>query len=496
MMNTTTAVLSVLIACLVSIVLQEAQSAPAPAPELDTSSEMYLYSWPLVISYLTRRQMFYLPDNLMLPLPVFPNPNLTAIVKPNVDTLYDAGWLVFDKADELTLTVPDTNNGLYYLFPLMDAWTNIVSSPGWRTTGKNAKKILIKGPFSNTTDEDPDQYDLIIRSPTSIAYILGRTNVPDPDNLRPTQEQMFSYRLIPNGWTPPATTTTATTTTTITTDENKVGGKAKDWIDSMVDKLADKMVGHSNPVEHIFAMNAREYYGLFAKLFASNPPILPQDESIVARMTSQFGLTSGQPFDYASLSVEQRIELTKGMEKGIDLLKTYPAPKKNGWTMPDMRTGNFSDNYYLRSYIAYALYAANLPQDAVYFVSDMFEGAGNSYEFEFFPPQTNAFWSITLYSDEGYLVANEDKKYSVSSQQSELKVRSDGSVHVTVSMSAPTTFSGVSDPAADVSTTNWLPAPQQGEGFQLTFRVYWPGDDVLQKKWCPPVVEKIVPVLV
>ncbi len=77
------AVLSVLIAsCLLSVVLQEAQSAssasvpaPAPAPdmpepELDTSSEMYLYSWPLVISYLTRRQMFYLPDNLMLPLPV------------------------------------------------------------------------------------------------------------------------------------------------------------------------------------------------------------------------------------------------------------------------------------------------------------------------------------------------------------------------------------------------------------------------------------------
>ncbi len=130
--------------------------------EMSASSEMYLYAWPLIMSYLTRRQMFYLPDNLMLPLPVFPNPNLTAIVKPNVDTLYDAGWINHEKAEELTLTIPDTNHGLYYLFPLMDAWTNIVASPGWRTTGKNAQTILIKGPFSNTAD-DPELHDLIIR---------------------------------------------------------------------------------------------------------------------------------------------------------------------------------------------------------------------------------------------------------------------------------------------------------------------------------------------
>lgn len=91
---------------------------------------MYLYGWPLVMSSLTRKSMFYLPPNIMLPLPVFPNPNLTAIVKPNVDTLYDACWIDHTRVDELTLTIPDTTDGLYYLFPLMDAWTNIVASPG------------------------------------------------------------------------------------------------------------------------------------------------------------------------------------------------------------------------------------------------------------------------------------------------------------------------------------------------------------------------------
>ena len=93
----------------------------------------------------------------------------------------------------MTLTVPDTTNGVYYLFPLMDAWTNIVDSPGWRTTGKEAETVLIRGPFSNNTDPEPGEYTRVIRSPTSLMYLLGRTNVADQDNLVPTQDQMLSY---------------------------------------------------------------------------------------------------------------------------------------------------------------------------------------------------------------------------------------------------------------------------------------------------------------
>lgn len=86
---------------------------------LEISIELYLYSWPLIISKLTRKSMFYCPDNRMMPLPVFPNPNLTAIVRPNVDTLYDACWINHNKANKLLLTIPNTENGVYFLFPLM-----------------------------------------------------------------------------------------------------------------------------------------------------------------------------------------------------------------------------------------------------------------------------------------------------------------------------------------------------------------------------------------
>ncbi len=74
-------------------------------------------------------------------------------------------------------------------------------------------------------------------------------------------------------------------------------------------------------------------------------------------------------------------------------------------------------------------------------------------------PPTNQFWSLTMYSDQGYLVPNQNGTYSVSSQQP-LKFRADGSLHVTISMQQPDS----------VGDTNWLPAPQAGEDFQLTLR--------------------------
>lgn len=387
---------------------------------------------------------------------MFPNPNLTAIVKPNVDTLYSACWIDHQKEESLILTVPDTTEGLYYLFPLMDAWTNIVQSPGWRTTGKEELSVLIEYLYSDNVDPNPDAYDLVIKSPTSIAYLLGRTNVANQHDLRPTQDQMFSYRLKKNSAEVNANST-------------------------------DKELGKTNPVDKIFSMTAREYFNTFANLMLTNLPILPQDSNIVSKMQSEYGLTAGQRWEYSSLTASQQKQLMNGVTKGIDMMSSYPITRVNGWTMPSMATGNYSTDYYLRAYIGLVLYAANVPQDAVYYETEMFAGGGNSYEL-LFPakqtPPTNQFWSVTMYSDVGYLVPNENGTYSVSSQQ-DLKYREDGSLHVTISINQP----------ENMSDTNWLPAPQAGEDFQLTMRVYWPQDDILNGVWTPPPVTQIKPPL-
>jgi hypothetical protein len=427
---------------------------------LDISTELYLYSWPLVMTFLTRKSMFYCPDNRMMPLPVFPNPNLTAIVKPNVDTLYDACWIDHTKADDLLLSIPNTEDGLYFLFPLMDAWTNIVESPGWRTTGKEETKVLIRGPFASSPEPDPSLYDLIIHSPTTMTYLLGRTNVANQSDLRPTQEQLFSYEFGP------------------------LNQRSTSASPAAAGFTSDLTLSKKNTVDEIFAMSPREYYELFTRLLVENPPIFPQDDDIVRRMGEEFGMFPGQPWSYSSLSPKQREELSFGMTSGASLMYSYPTETANGWTLPNMATGNFSSDYSLRAYIALVLYAANVPQDAVYYNSELFTGgAENVYVVEFNqasggPPPTNEFWSMTMYTEEGYLVPNENAKYSISSQQEDLKVTEDGSVHITISVNQP----------ASLESTNWLPAPQNHENFMLTLRVYWPQDAVLDHTWVPPRV--------
>jgi Protein of unknown function (DUF1254) len=42
----------------------------------------------------------------------------------------------------MVVSSPDTN-GRYFLLPMLDAWTDVFASPGWRTTGTQAQTFLI-----------------------------------------------------------------------------------------------------------------------------------------------------------------------------------------------------------------------------------------------------------------------------------------------------------------------------------------------------------------
>jgi hypothetical protein len=128
-----------------------AQAKPISDQEVSAiAADAYLYLYPLVIMDLTRRQMTNVPAGKEPPfgpantfnnMTEYPPATLRVVVRPNFDTLYSSAWLDLTK-EPVILSVPDTH-GRYYLLPMMDMWTDVFASPGWRTTGTEAQHFLV-----------------------------------------------------------------------------------------------------------------------------------------------------------------------------------------------------------------------------------------------------------------------------------------------------------------------------------------------------------------
>src|SRR5215831_8702553 len=122
---------------------------PAPAQAAITEQEAhaiavdaYLYLYPLVIMDITRKQSTNIepgkefgkgPMNEFTNVKEYPPADFKGVVRVNFDTLYSIAWLDLTK-EPMIVSAPNTD-GRYYLLPMLDMWTDVFASPGWRTTG-------------------------------------------------------------------------------------------------------------------------------------------------------------------------------------------------------------------------------------------------------------------------------------------------------------------------------------------------------------------------
>src|ERR1700680_363008 len=142
-------------ACLVLLALPPARSAePTTGPAIDEIAiDAYLYFYPLVSLDVTRLQTTNIapgkmlmrgPPNMFNNAPAFPPADFKVVVRPNFDTLYSIAVLDMTK-EPVIVSVPDTH-GRYYLLPMLDMWTDVFASPGWRTTGTQAGNYAVVRP--------------------------------------------------------------------------------------------------------------------------------------------------------------------------------------------------------------------------------------------------------------------------------------------------------------------------------------------------------------
>jgi hypothetical protein len=244
------------------------------------------------------------------------------------------------------------------------------------------------------------------------------------------------------------------------------------------------------PKTQVDIMPAANYFAYAAELLKLHPPHIT-DEPIIAQL-KRIGIEPGKSFDMTKLDPAVQKALESAPEDAQQLMKwklATLARVANGWSMNTDTMGVYGNYYLKRALITQYGLGANLPEDAIYPANladdtgKLLDGA-NKYTIHFDKggaPPASAFWSITLYDDEGFQVANSLNRFAVSSWMP-FKVNADGSLDLYFQNESPSTD----------KEANWLPAPKGP--FTLTMRLYAPKSDALTGKWNPPPVVKAVGV--
>ena len=481
-MQSFTAILLGSLAC-AAVLAPGALGQTATQPSALTEEEMkaigvdaYLYFYPLVTMDITRKQFTNAepgkvpgrgPMNMFHNIPNYPPPSDRTVVRPNFDTLYSIAYLDLTK-EPVIVSVPDTN-GRYYLLPMLDMWTDVFASPGWRTTGTQPGHFLVTPPGwrPELRDRFIEEFQLPantqrIDAPTPIVWVIGRTKTDGPADYEAVHKIQAGFKIsLLSEW-----------------------GKPPKPVEAKIDPDVDMT---TPPKIQVDTMPAEKFFAYAAELIKVNPPHIT-DEPIVARM-NRIGLTPGRSLDFAKLDPGV-VKALEGAPAAAQELMAWKIPTLarvvNFWSMNTDTMGVYGNYYLKRAIVAQFGLGANLPEDAVYPLNlgdesgKPLDGA-NRYILRFekgATPPVDAFWSITLYDPQGFPVANPLNRFAVSSWMP-FKYEPDSSL---------TLYFQNDSPGAD-KEANWLPAPKGP--FNLTMRLYAPRSGALTGKWNPPPVTRV-----
>ena len=456
-------------------VKQDAKAAEAAVKEKeakDAAIEAYIYAYPLVTMEFTRRVSTNVekPEGSQAPMGQFarlrnyPAVDNHAVTAPNADTLYTVAW--FDVSKEpWIVSIPDMKDR-FFLFPMLDGWTNVFQDPGKRTTGTKAQKYAITGPgWTGTLPNGVTEY----KSPTGMVWVLGRiycTGTPeDYKAVHALQDQVTAVPLSSYGkkYTPEA-------------------GK----VDASMDTKTSVR-------DQVNALDGAAYFKLFAELLKTNPPSA-EDAPMVATL-AKLGIVPGQDFDATKLDPTVAKGLAEAPKPAQEKIMAWmkegvvagDSKLEHGWLFTT-KTGLYGTAYRQRALITAIGLGANRPQDAVYPTSEGPDavkkyGGEHKYVMHFDKgqmPPVDGFRSLTMYDASYFFVPNALNRYTLS-QRNKFKTNADGSVDLYIQKDSP----------GKDKEANWLPAPS-GQ-FILMMRLYWPTEkppSLLDGTWKIPEVKE------
>src|SRR6185436_1045054 len=298
-----------------------------------------------------------------------------------------------------------------------------------------------------------------IPAPTPYVWVIGRTKTDGAADYDAVHKIQAGYKVTPlSEW-----------------------GNEPKPVEVKIDPSVDMKTA---PKVQADTMPTGKYFAYAAELMKLHPPHLT-DQPILAQM-KRIGVEPGQSFDIEKVppAVKKALE---GAPAAAQKLMQWKLPTiarvANHWSMNTDTMGVYGNYYLKRAIVTQQGLGANLPEDAVYPLN-LGDEAGrpldgaNKYSITFdkgAAPPVNAFWSITLYDQEGFQVGNVLNRFAVSSWMP-FKYNADGSLDLYFQNESP----------GKGLEANWLPAPKAP--FNLTMRLYAPKSEALTGKWNPPPV--------
>lgn len=237
----------------------------------------------------------------------------------------------------------------------------------------------------------------------------------------------------------------------------------------------------------VMSLTADQFFNNLNRLLRTNPPYAT--DAAMLKKLAPLGIKPGATFSSAAFGSEAQ----KAIEKGVALSKAALAEEAkklgkiaNHWMLTyDM--GRYGTRYAYRAAWTFVGIGGNVIEDAFYPLTtqdaDGQQLTGeHTYTLTFAKgqwPPAQAFWSITMYDMEGYLVDNPLNRYALG-DRSGLSPNQDGSLTIYIQAESP----------GEGKEANWLPAPK-ATPFKLSLRLYSPRKSVMDGEWVPPVVQRV-----
>lgn len=430
--------------------------------------DAFFWAWPLVNTYNRRlafskmKEQRYAgplleaPLNRLTMLMDYVNPEERNVACPNQDVVYGLGMVALD-VSPVVVQVPDFGDR-FWVYQIVDLRTDSFVQLG-KMYGTTPGFYLLVGP--NWNSEVPKGITRVFRASSNTGLVAPRIAQNDtPEDKRAIQGVLTGIAMYPLA-------------------EYDGRMKSTDW-----SKLP-KVPGAPPGEEETRWVYPEKFFDELPMVLADAPP-LPGEEARYAQVLAVLAAAKDNP-KMKQAMIEAAKEAEEKLVNPLFQFRNYGQQLPYHWSTISNEAA-FGTDYFTRTAVAKSNILVNSPNETKYFYQDLdAEGerlnSANRYTVTFAKdgtPPVNGFWSLSIYNEHHFFIANSINRFSVGTKNKDLRLAADGSLTIYVQPDAPTDA---------IQRANWLPAPK-GD-FSLYVRAYWPKAPVLEGSWTPPAVQKV-----